>query len=112
MRFDAEDPQRVVLPPLPGGGVEVLPAVVHVVRAVRVVVADVPGNVALTVTCHVALTVTCHVSPPDGAILRQHVRGHDPPRDAEHWVAAIQCNVTIRVAVNERLLMLSHFRHY
>ena len=61
MRFDAEDPQRGVLPPLLCGGVEVLPAVVHVVRAVRVVVADVPDNVALTLTCHAAAGVTCHV---------------------------------------------------
>ena len=61
MRFDAEDPERGVLPPLLCGGVEVLPAVVHVVRAVRVVVADVPDNVALTVTCHVSY-VTCHTA--------------------------------------------------
>ena len=88
VRFDAEDPQCGVLPPLLCGGVEVLPAVVHVVRAVRVVMADVPDNVALTVTCHVS-RVTQHVSSPDCAVLRQHVRGHDPPRDTEHWVAAM-----------------------
>ena len=85
MRFDAEDPQRGVPPPLLCGGVEVLPAVVHVVRAVRVIVADVPDNVALTIMCHVSRVK----QSPDCAILRQHVRGHDPPRDAEHWVAAM-----------------------
>ena len=88
VRLDAEDPQCGVPPPLLCDGVEVLPAVVHVVRAVRVVVADVPDNGALTITCHVS-RVKQHVSPPDGAVLRQHVRGHDPPRDTEHWVAAM-----------------------
>ena len=67
MRFDAEDPQCGVLPPLLCGGVEVLPAVVHVVRAVRVVVADVPDNVALTITCHVSSSTCLHLTVPFSA---------------------------------------------
>ena len=61
VRLDAEDPQRGVFPPLLCGGVEVLPAVVHVVRAVRVVMADVPDNGALMqsrVTCQAARVST------------------------------------------------------
>ena len=67
VRLDAEDPQRGVLPPLLCGGVEVLPAVVHVVRAVRVVVADVPDNGALTITCHVSSSTCPHLTVPFSA---------------------------------------------
>ena len=67
VRLDAEDPQRGVLPPLLCDGVEVLPAVVHVVRAVRVIVANVPDNGALTVTCHVSRSTCLHLTVPFSA---------------------------------------------
>ena len=43
-RLDTEDPDGVVLHPVPGDGVKVLPAVMEVIRTVYVIVLEVSGN--------------------------------------------------------------------